>query len=618
MAYINGNDDFAIVLNGGGGTGGDDGYSPTIEVTEINGGHQVDITDVNGTKTFDVMDGKSAYKYAQESGYVGTESVFGDKLKETTDYTATDLRCALEDGIVLPERAVMDRKNNIIDETYATKAELANYAESDNTPEYVKTEAESVIDRVIAAQGNRTFTFAAITDLHYGNGSYTDGIKHACQAMKYIDERIKLDAVAVLGDYTDNYPSTAYDDAIADFKAINTILTGLRFSPNLRIQGNHDCYADHKGEINRFISAYSDDVVWGSFAGGYFYKDFGGHKLRVICLNTSEEKGDMGVSTEQYKWFVDALDLSSKADVADWQILILSHIPVDWWADSYVFAYVLDAYQKGTSWTNGTITCDFTGKNAATLVCNIHGHIHNFKTDYVHLGNVNGGNKSTVWRMATPNACYNRENQYTESSVGVTTWVEDTTYSKTQNSADDTSFCIYCIDLDTYTIKAIAYGAGYDREVVYHEASTITNVIPLSINSDGTEYVGVNGEDGYKVGYRIKSSGAEDALAGCNCTGFIPVSVGDVVRFKNIAFTPGGSEAGAKIHFYKADFSSINGLTPSNFADMVYLIRPYETDTTTGYVSSITVSSDVGSGYMRVSSPTINDNAIITINEPIE
>lgn len=33
-----------------------DGFSPTINVSDIPGGHRVEITDVNGTKSFDVMD----------------------------------------------------------------------------------------------------------------------------------------------------------------------------------------------------------------------------------------------------------------------------------------------------------------------------------------------------------------------------------------------------------------------------------------------------------------------------------------------------------------------------------------------------------------------------------
>lgn len=39
------------------GPKGTDGVSPTVAVTDINGGHRVAITDATGTKTFDVMDG---------------------------------------------------------------------------------------------------------------------------------------------------------------------------------------------------------------------------------------------------------------------------------------------------------------------------------------------------------------------------------------------------------------------------------------------------------------------------------------------------------------------------------------------------------------------------------
>lgn len=37
---------------------GDDGVSPTVGITETEGGHRVTITDANGTQTFDVVDGK--------------------------------------------------------------------------------------------------------------------------------------------------------------------------------------------------------------------------------------------------------------------------------------------------------------------------------------------------------------------------------------------------------------------------------------------------------------------------------------------------------------------------------------------------------------------------------
>ena len=343
----------------------------------------------------------------------------------------------------------------------------------DGVPDYVISEAEAVIDRVIAAQGSRTFTFAAITDLHYGEGSYTEGIHHACQAMKHIDSRIKLDAVAVLGDYTNGHAGedADYADAISDFKAINSELNGLRFAPNLRIYGNHDFCGTHSPALHRYITAYSDDVVWGSKPGGYFYRDFEDFKLRVICLNTAEQSGD-GVSctTEQYHWFASVLDLSGKENAAQWQTLILSHHPLDWFMDwsvagssGYVFWQILNAYLNGTTWSG----FDFAGKNSAKIVGNIHGHIHNLLSRNIAAGQPNTTESTiNVVRIATPEACIGRPNSY-NGDWDYNPFGEDTSYPKDKGTAKDTAFCIYCIDLDTHTIKAICYGAGYDREISY-------------------------------------------------------------------------------------------------------------------------------------------------------
>lgn len=60
-------------------SGGQDGFSPIVEVTSITGGHRVSITDATGTQTFDVMDGTGG-----SSGYSSWSSkkvcVFGDSI----------------------------------------------------------------------------------------------------------------------------------------------------------------------------------------------------------------------------------------------------------------------------------------------------------------------------------------------------------------------------------------------------------------------------------------------------------------------------------------------------------------------------------------------------------
>jgi hypothetical protein len=496
------------------------------------------------------------------------------------------------------------------------------------TPDYVKNEAESVIDRVLAAQTGRTFTFAAITDLHYGNGSYTDGVVHACQAMKYIDERVKLDAVAVLGDYTDGYPADGLANAVGDFKAVNGVLDKLRFADNLRQQGNHDYYANNFAKTHRFIQAYSDDVVWGDKLGGYYYRDFDEYKLRVISVNTVETgNANVGCSTAQYNWFISSLDLSAKEDAAEWQILILSHHPLDWYPidETYRFCYILEAYKNGASWSGGGVSCNFAGKNTATLIGNIHGHIHNLLTGYINRGNINTSNPTDVLRMCTPEACINRANQYTGG------WADTAAYNKTKDTAKDTSFCVYCIDLDSYTITAVCYGAGYDRNVKYFDAKApYTNQIPISKDSSGNIYNGV----GYKTNTRLNSSGAEAAFDNWEVTGFIPITTESVVRFANIDWNSDGSNKDY-LAVYDSNFTKLGSqelvsgwLKSADFS--IYEQRGQLVLDSQGLPTLLNMNVLVGANfanggktnlanmaYFRISCCNITGDSIITVDEEI-
>ena len=148
-----------------------------------------------------------------------------------------------------------------------------------------------------------------------------------------------------------------------------------------------------------------------------------------------------------------------------------------------------------------------------------------------------------------------------------------------------------------------------------------TNILPLAVNADGTEYVGNNGEDGYKTDYRLNSSKAEVAESGMCCTGFMPITPGasGILRLKNI--TPAGT-TGGYLYAFDNDKSTGRGATSS----IIPLLNGALNSTTGIYTIVLGGDDDMTSGsfgqlsnayYLRLSIGNINENTIITWNEEI-
>lgn len=130
---------------------------------------------------------------------------------------------------------------------------------------------------------------------------------------------------------------------------------------------------------------------------------------------------------------------------------------------------------------------------------------------------------------------------------------------------------------------------------------TYTNQITTSINADGSQYVGHNGEDGYSAGYRINSSGVEGQQDGMCCTGFIPYTQ-QTIRLKNV--TVAGTKS-PYIVIYNADKTY----------NQVVAISDRLTDDGTGV---LTGTAPMGSaGFIRITCGVIDDTSILTLNEEI-
>ena len=92
IEYTDGTYQEIQIPRGNDGKNGTDGISPTVSVNKSGKVTTISITDKNGTKIAIINDGtdgtngKSAYAYAQEGGYTGTEVEFAEML--ATDYGA--------------------------------------------------------------------------------------------------------------------------------------------------------------------------------------------------------------------------------------------------------------------------------------------------------------------------------------------------------------------------------------------------------------------------------------------------------------------------------------------------------------------------------------------------
>lgn len=160
---------------------------------------------------------------------------------------------------------------------------------------------------------------------------------------------------------------------------------------------------------------------------------------------------------------------------------------------------------------------------------------------------------------------------------------------------------------DTTKLYVLPDGFIYayiSTETTTEDTLNFTNQLPLAINSDGSDYVGENGEDGYKTGYRISSSGTEKAATGYECTGFIPAVAGDTVRIKNISIVSDNNNY-CMAYFFNGSFTKVSGAISMNS----------DTTVENGIYTFTVPSYDIG--YFRVTLMGVSADTIITVNEEI-
>lgn len=145
-----------------------------------------------------------------------------------------------------------------------------------------------------------------------------------------------------------------------------------------------------------------------------------------------------------------------------------------------------------------------------------------------------------------------------------------------------------------------------------------TNVIPQSINADGTPF---NNGKGWLHGYMIEvTNGTLRENSSWNITGFIPVTQNDTFRIKNYGFsaTPTAYD---NISFYDSSFGFLGAFTnssPKNPLSQFIADGMMTACIASAGATNFDAAKKASIAYMRLSFDDITDSTIVTINEEIK
>ena len=150
------------------------------------------------------------------------------------------------------------------------------------------------------------------------------------------------------------------------------------------------------------------------------------------------------------------------------------------------------------------------------------------------------------------------------------------------------------------------------------DTPSYTNLLPLSVDANGNDYKGTNGEDGYKSGYKMStSSGGESAQDKAYCSGFMPITdIYSTIYIKNI--TLHSSINVNNFVFYNSSKTKIGSVTANG--------------TMGGFHTSVKVNGGVYScqpknfmtanegadiAFFRFSCGGISDETLVTVDKEI-
>lgn len=149
-------------------------------------------------------------------------------------------------------------------------------------------------------------------------------------------------------------------------------------------------------------------------------------------------------------------------------------------------------------------------------------------------------------------------------------------------------------------------------------AAEPVNLVPTSIDTDGSIFNAV----GYQDGYRLNSSGVAKACTGGTVTGFIACTSADVFRVKGvewIGWTADGSWVNSYVSFYDANFTNLENLNNGGTKNGKVTTDPATITADGNGVTTfdLTYASGFEFAYIRISAKGSGAGMFVTVNQEI-
>lgn len=505
---------------------------------------------------------------------------------------------------------------------YSREISDSRYLMKNTVADYVSAAAEDIITKMKAVQGNGTFSFALLTDLHYcpvrygqiyeNLSDYDTVVKNIVDAVNLVNEEVGLELLLTLGDNVEgqNYtnsttglPSTTAERAAQSLGLVRTKAEALERAfraleiPRLSCKGNHD---------DGSISAYYGESDHKYYLG-YIMQD-GDYYNRFFRRNANSGRVTLSDDVSDLAAYVDL-------DTAKVRLITMNSVDIPYTANSDGSCVYLDGLgqymggqhvfgysQPQLDWL-ANVALDLSGKRKpgewSVMIFQHHPVLSTFGKRANSIPDYQTFNYDVFAGIVN---AYQHGTAYSHAS----------TTGKTQSGAESSYFaCEVSVDFSAQGAgKVISIWNGHIHRDLYSKTvfdgyESHTEIIPNFTNRFS------NTDSDFQAGYRLNSSGGVSADSAYWVSGYIPLSKGQTLRVKY-----GGTDAAPV-------WSARPCLLPCNSSKTANGDPVYSSTATHG----ITLDSDnagftyvcelANNAYVRISGRGTGDGVIVTVDEEI-